>query len=154
MKAYLAGVIAVSSLVSLASLFLRGKETERATKIVFGVILFTSLFLPLRDLLPELREKIVGEGTPSLPLEGDLPYCTEVGKEAFAEGVVRAVAEKFSIPREDIGIRVENFDFRSMRAEKILLTMRGRGALFDPRRIEDYVTGAGLGECEVGFEIG
>ncbi|HBJ19312.1 MAG TPA: hypothetical protein DDY70_06225 [Clostridiales bacterium] len=153
MKGYLVGVIATATLVSLASLFLRGKEVERAGKIAFGLILLTALLLPLGDLLPTLWEKLAGEPTlPSVTEDGTL-YET-VGKEAFEDGIARAVAEKFSIPKEKITVRAEGFDFSSMRAQKILLTLRGRGAFADPKKIAAYITGAGLGECEVDFEIG
>ncbi len=153
MKGYLVGVVAVAALVSLASLFLKGKETERTAKIAFGLILLCEMLLPLSELLPTVWEKLGGEISVPGAEEGT-PLYEETGERAFADGIARAVSEKFGIPREQIDVRLENFDFPSMRAEKIFLTLRGRGALSDPKTVERYITESGLGDCEVNFEIG
>lgn len=153
MKEYLIGITAVAALVSFATLFLKGKETERPAKIVFGLLLLCRMLLPLSGLLSDAVEKLGGETT--LPQETeDTPLYEETAERAFADGIVRSVSEKFSIPRENMTLRLENFDFRTMHAEKIFLTLRGRGALSDPRQVERYITEAGLGDCEVDLEIG
>lgn len=153
MKGYLVGVVAVAALVSLASLFLKGKETERTAKIAFGLILLCEMLLPLAELLPTVWEKLDGEISVPGTEEG-APLYEKTGERAFAEGITRAVSEKFGIPVEQIDVRLESFDFQAMRAEKIFLTLRGRGALSDPKRVERYITESGLGDCEVNFEIG
>lgn len=153
MKGYLVGVVLLSALLSFASLFLRGKEIERAAKVAFALILLCEMLLPLSDLLPAIFGKI-SEGVPLPPVGAESGGVEEIGEGAFAEGIAAAVAKEFSLPREGITVRIDNFDFSAMHAEKIHLTLRGRGALIDPKKIEDYVTGAGLGDCEVNFEIG
>lgn len=59
MKGYLVGVVLLSALLSFASLFLRGKEIERAAKVAFALILLCEMLLPLSDFLPAIDRKSV-----------------------------------------------------------------------------------------------
>ena len=77
-----------------------------------------------------------------------------VAEEAFAEGIARAVASKFSLPEEDIRVTVQGFDFSSMSAERIRIFLSGRAALADYKQIEKYINEQQMGECECEIEIG
>ncbi len=77
----------------------------------------------------------------------------EVAKEAFELGICRAVAERYSINVDDISVRAFDFDFNEMKADKIKILLTGLGALCDRRGIEKYLSGLGIGECEVNIEI-
>lgn len=151
MKGYLIGVLGVFALVSFASLLLRGKETERVSRLALGLLLLAALLLPLSDALSELPALLLPEGD---GVAGEGGYYEQAGEEGFAEGILSAVSEKFSLPREQMSIRIEGFSFAEMRAERIRILLRLGGARVDPARIEKYITEAGLGECEVELEIG
>lgn len=151
MREYLLGVLGASALVSLATLLVRGRETERVCRFALGLLLLASLLLPLRGALTELPDLLLPEETAG---GGEGGLYAEVGEDAFAEGILAAVEKEFSVPRSQMSVRVIGFDFASMRAERIVLLLRLRGAHADPARIEKYITEAGLGECEVELEIG
>lgn len=151
MKEYLLGVLGASMLVSLATLLIRGREIERVCRFAFGLFLLGAVLLPLRGALSEFPSLVLPEETPGAEVGGTYK---RVGEEAFAEGILAAVETEFSVPRSQMSVRVIGFDFSSMRAERIVLLLRLRGAYADPARIEKYITEAGLGECEVELEIG
>lgn len=77
----------------------------------------------------------------------------EVAREAFEQGVCRAVAEKYSLREADVSVRAVDFDFSEMKAKKIKVLLTGLGALCDRRGVEKYVNGLEIGECEVNIEI-
>lgn len=78
----------------------------------------------------------------------------EVIEEAFAEGIKRAVADKFSLNKKDIRVKLINFDNKNMCAEQIRVILSGRAALADYLAVEKYLDGLSMGECCVEIEIG
>ncbi len=78
----------------------------------------------------------------------------EVAEKSFAQGIERAVEEKFYLKRGTVRAAVEGFSFEEMRAEKIKLTLL-EGALWaDYQAVENYVNSLEIGKCEVDIEIG
>jgi hypothetical protein len=75
-------------------------------------------------------------------------------EEFFADGVALAVAEKFSLDRDDIRVSLRNFNIENMSAERIRLTLSGVAALADYKAVERYVNSLDIGECDVEIEIG
>ena len=78
----------------------------------------------------------------------------KVAEEAFSEGIVRAVCERFSLPEGTVEVEISGFDIRCMRAEKIKITLSGSAITKDRRAIREYLEGEGLGECEVRLRVG
>jgi hypothetical protein len=152
MSTYFVSVFAISVCVGVLELisYNRNSAAERAA---LGIIFLYVVLSPLADAawnfeLGDLSaDKIIGE------TEADVEY-EAAAEEAFSEGIRRAVADKFSLPRESITVRIYGFEFSKMRCERIFLLLCGRAAFADNKAVEKYVNEMGLGECDVEIEIG
>ena len=148
MKEYMLSVFLISALVGVLSLIAyRGKSDP--SRLALGIILVYVVVSPLSELPLEFDfNNLLGEiSVPSGEVEG-------VAEEAFAEGIARAVASKFSLSEENVRVTVYGFDFSSMTAERIRIYLSGRGALADYKQIEKYINEQKIGECECEIEIG
>ena len=151
MREYFTSVFIVSLLIGFLEKFLYKEKGVFGEKAALAVILMFAVASPLPTLLsqdgvlprfPDFSTGDVGEGE-----------YEEVTKEAFEEGLRKQIADEFSISEEKITVRCINFSFKDMRAEKISVLLSLSAAGVDPQRVEKYVNGLGLGECEVQFEI-
>ena len=152
MSTYFVSVFAISVCVGVLELisYNRNSAAERAA---LGIIFLYVVLSPLADAawnfeLGDLSaNNMIGE------TEADVEY-EAAAEEAFSEGIRRAVADKFSLPRESITVRIYGFEFSKMRCERIFLLLCGRAAFADNKAVEKYVNEMGLGECDVEIEIG
>ena len=64
------------------------------------------------------------------------------------------MAEKFSLDRENIRVRLYGFDKDSLTADRIRVILSGGAALADYKAVEKYVDGLGVGDCDVEIELG
>ena len=148
MTEYALSIFGMSALLGALSLIHYNKNgPERAAqRVLFAAVV----------LLPLLNTVISFNGAiPSIPpyTEGDGEYC-EVISEAFANGVKRAVCEKFSLSEDEVEVSIIELDMQSMRAEKIKVTLTGIAITSDRRAIEKFIEGEGLGDCEVRVRVG
>ena len=155
MSTYFVSVFAISVCVGVLELisYNRNSAAERAA---LGIIFLYVVLSPLADAAwnfelgdlsaDNIADNIIGE------TEADVEY-EAAAEEAFSEGIRRAVADKFSLPRESITVRIYGFEFSKMRCERIFLLLCGRAAFADNKAVEKYVNEMGLGECDVEIEI-
>ena len=150
MSKYFYSVVALTLLFSVLS-FVSYRKNDGAVRFAFGVIMIAALLLPLWDILPTLDiGAIIEEIKDSVP---DTPLYEEKTEKAIAEGVEKAVCEKFSFSEDCVSAIVFGFDFGEMKAEKIKLTLRGGAVFADAKAVKKFVSELGLGVCEVSFEI-
>ena len=149
MNEYMTQVFAVTGLVGVLSLLAyRGKSDP--SRLALGVILIYTVISPLASMSADFNINDIISNAPAAP-EGEYGVVLE---EAFAEGIRLAVAEKFSLVREDIRVSLNGFDESKMRAERIRIMLSGRATLADYKRIEKYINELGVGECDCEIEIG
>ena len=118
---------------------------------IFGLLGMAALLyiIALSDMdIDSIFDKIT---LPEQELEGGY---SEVAEEAFSEGIARAVAEEFSLNKENIRVKIRGFDFENMRADSITVILSGRSVTADYRAIEKYFNGLDVGVCKVEIEIG
>lgn len=125
----------------------------RAESLAVGIITLSVILTPVADLVISYDPEDFLDS-----LRGDVPEG-ELGTEgviedAFAEGIIRAIAEKFSLDKSHLRVRLVDFDSNTMRAEKIVITLSGAAALADYKAVEKYVNSLDLGVCNVQIEIG
>ena len=153
MREYLVSVVAMSVFCALVSYFSYPSGTARASKLSLSVLLIYTVSMPLVSLFSGFG----AQDAPSLEVPdadfGGGEYV-ETAKEAFEDGIALYIMDKFGADADDVFVECYGFDFEAMRAERISVTLSGRGALLDYRGIENKVTGLGLGECEVYIKIG
>ena len=147
--------LAVSVFAASAALGALGLIAYRlgdvAQRFAFAVLLSLVIISSLTDAISDLH--FVLDGTAGGGGHGDDVYA-EVGEAAFAAGIAAAVADRFSIDRSEIAVRLIGFELSLMRAEKIIITLSGAAALADARGIGQYISDENLGECEVRIEFG
>lgn len=151
MSEYMIGVFAVCLVSGVMTLL--SHSSGKMEKVAIGLI---SLYIIISPIADSFKHFDVDDWLSSLSGES---YEIESGygemlESAFAEGVERAVAEKFSLDREHIRARVYGFDSEKLWAEKIRVTLSGTAALADYKAVEKYLNSLGIGECELEIEIG
>lgn len=151
MGEYLISLISVGALSGIASLVSYGKEQTRTEKFAVAVILVFSVISPLVSLVSDF-EGFDFSDFEAPELEGGSSYG-EAGREAFELGIKRLVASEWGIEEGKILVAAENFDFNTMTAGKIRITLLGKAAGVDYKEVEKYIEDAGLGACEVSYAI-
>ncbi len=155
MDEYLIILVGAGALSSLVALLSYGSAFEKWQKFGVSVIILYLILSPLIGFLSQISASDI----PDI-FDEELPGFSESGlyeqtaKDAFSEGIARLIEEKWDIPREKISIRLTNFHIDEMRAEKIEITLYGRGIGADFRVIEKYLENASLGDCEVKYAFG
>lgn len=151
MSGYALGVFVICLIGGVVTLLSHG--SGRAERMVVGIVTLYIIIAPLAEGLSDFDaerwfDSLRGEGVDiSTEYEGVL-------EDAFADGVARAVSEKFSLDKDNIRVSLSGFDSGSLRAERIRISLSGTAALADYKAVEKYVNSLDLGECDVEIEIG
>jgi len=149
---YLIVLVMIAALAAFAELISYSSGEDRGHKFAVSVILLYSVISPIVPLIESLEEiDISGIKEESGELSGGA--YLEVSEDAFREGILRLLFEKWGLEREKTVVSVFGFDFEKMKAERIVITLLGRGAGVDFHEIEKYIEAANLGECEVRYSI-
>lgn len=150
---YFLTVVGVSALVAVFELFsYSGGEDagERLAVSAIMICLIAAPVIPLAESLHELDFSEIFEGGGEAFEDG---AYIEVGEEAFKEGVAKLLKEKWGLDGDESVVTVVGFDFDTMSAERIIITLLSKGASVDFHEIEAYIEEAGLGMCEVKYAI-
>ena len=145
MKEYLFLIIVLAAVLDLL-LHFSNEKFKDISQGALGLILILAILLPL----PGIYKKISGEIQFSSPeiSEGD-----DICLSAFEEGIAQYLSDRWGLKREDVEVEAVGFLREEMRAEKILISLHGKAALSDYKRIEKELSELGLGEVEVKIEI-
>lgn len=147
MTDYIGSLVFVAFAIAVFS-FILYNERERAVRFAFGALLAFAAILPLAEIIPNASIDGIIEQIKDGALSGEHIYETDA-KSAFEIGICKVIAEKFALDEASVTVYAENFDFESMRAEKIEVTLYGKAIFADVEKIEKYVSGLELGMCEV-----
>ncbi len=152
MTEYMAGVFVLSGFFSLLGHISYKSQLDGVRKFALGLLLFFVTASPLIKLLGGLSDLEISDIIPDTGsiTDGD----TAIYEEAFSDGIASLISEKFEIKRSDIRVLTEGFDISGWRCEKIRVILSGSGLFADYHRIEDYINGLEIGECEAEIEIG
>lgn len=154
MGEYLLSVVAVSMLSALMMFITYGNGCERAVRAGVSVILIYSVSMPIIGFVCEFDVSDISFSAEYEQTETEGRYI-EVAEEAFCDGIVKMIAEKFDLKEENIKVSVKDFDFKNMRAGHICVALCGAAAMADTRSVAALICESGLGDCEVniGFEV-
>lgn len=148
---YAASLVSLAALAALAGLVSYSGGEDRGHRFAISVILLYAAIVPLVPLVSELSNIDFSDITGSeLPELSGGAYL-EKSEEAFEEGIRRLVSEKWGVDETKIIVSVSGFDFETMTARKIKITLLGKGVGIDFREVKKYIENNGLGECEVGY---
>ena len=148
MSEYAIGVFVISAVVGICShIAYKGKSDP--SHLALTIVLLYVVVSPIAEMTldgslvgVEYDESIIGDG-----YEG-------VAEQAFGRGILSAVADEFSLDKENLRVEIDGFDFQKMTAERIRVILSGRAALADRKGIEKYVNKLEIGVCECEIEIG
>ena len=145
MKEYLFSVV-ISAVVLDAVCLIANEKYKKITEVAISVILVLSIILPLPGLIEKIGESIKLEEA----VDGEE---SEFYKLSFEDGIRQYISEKFSLSPANIEVEAVGFSVDEMRAERILITLKGTASLVYNKRIKKAVDELGLGEAEVKIEI-
>ncbi len=151
MTEYALAVFGICCVVGVLSLITYG--SGRAEAISLGIITLFIIASPIAEAVGQADPDgwLEFEDTPKLDIESGYGEYLE---DAFAEGICSAVAEKFDLNKEDIGVRLYGFDEKTMTAERARVILSGRAALADSKAVLRYLGELSVGECSVEIDIG
>lgn len=147
---YFARIFAVAAVVTVCSLF--AYKGGRATKFALSVLLVYTVLTPLSAIVPSFGDLLSGGGTAGIG--GFSKDYEKVAESAFCEGVDKLVCSELGLNSDGVRVVCRGFDYKKMRAERVLVILSGKCISADSLKIKRLVEGGGLGECEVEIEIG
>lgn len=151
MTEYAITVFAICAVVGVLSLISYG--SGRAESLSLAIITLFIIAAPVVRAVGSFDMEGWLSSFDSPDYEVDSEYG-EVLRESFAEGISLAVADKFSLNKEDIRVRLSGFDAQNMRADSIKIILSGRAVFADYKAVESYIDRLEMGECSVEIEIG
>ena len=154
MREYLISVVTVSALISVALTVLYKNERELgvAAKGAFAVILLYVTVLPLLGAFSDFDVSKIKFSSGDFDFSSE-SALTSSSSAAFEEGVKLFLCEEFSLDTDEIDVSCVGFSQENMKAEKIVVTLKGKSKYADIRAIKEKTEKNGLGECEVKIEI-
>lgn len=149
MSAYIGLIISVGIVAAIGGGLLYDGEREGASRGAISVILLLATIAPVAAFVSQLSLK--APTLPDLPAAEDGEY-TEVAREAFCDGIRTLLSENYSLSEDCFAVKCEGFDFTSMRAERLTVTLRGAAVRCDPLAVEKFINSYEIGDCHA--EIG
>ena len=149
MSAYIGLIISVGIAAAIGGALLYDGEREGASRGAISVILLLATIAPVVAFVSQLSLK--APTMPELPDATDGEY-TEVAREAFCDGIRTLLSENYSLSEDCFAVKCEGFDFTSMRAERLTVTLRGAAVRCDPLAVEKFINSYEIGDCHA--EIG
>ena len=149
MSAYIGLIISVGIVAAIGGGLLYDGEREDASRTAISVILLLATIAPAAAFVSQLSLTV--PTLPNLPTIEDGEY-TEVAREAFCDGIRTLLSENYSLSEDCFAVKCEGFDFTSMRAEHLTVTLRGAAVRCDPLAVEKFINSYEIGVCHA--EIG
>lgn len=153
MKTYFLATVAAAALVSLVSLFSYGAHTEKVTRFALGILLVGAL-VPSACALGEGFFSLIRTLPGDAPVSGADAGYTDTLRQAYTEGVCRALTEKYGVRRQDVEVIAEDFDAHTLCPRRLCVYLHGRAALADSFAMEEYLRPLGAEQTEVRVAIG
>ena len=153
LKEYIQTVISVAIIVSVA-LSLSHPKLRGAAGFGAGILIICIIMLPLVDIINNFS---IEDGWDGFLDDYIYENMTDDAIElAFECGIEEYISEKYAIDRDLINVNADGFNLENMRCERVYVTLRGKAALADYKKIQteieqEFTVG---GECEVSVIIG
>ena len=148
MKAYLFDLFLLSLIFGIL-LHLSPDRYRRIITSALCLILMTCLLSPITALVGDLGSL----EPPDFDQEQEGGAYIDTARSAFEEGVRSYLSSEFSVDAECIEVEAIGFDFSAMTAERLIVTLKGRGTLLDTKKIKNRLEAENLGEVEVKLEF-
>ena len=152
LKEYFIGVITLTLFVAVA-FGVSHPRLRNAVSFGGGVLLVCGILLPIVDILQNFD---VDKSLDDIFDGIDFDATDSAIELAFENGVAEHIANSYGIPCECVSVRADGFDIASLTAERIYVTLSGKGTLLGYKRVEKDVGAefAPRGYCEVYISFG
>lgn len=153
LSSYFSGVMTLCLFLAVG-LGVAHPRFKSATNLGAGVLLICAIMLPLVDII---RDFDIDNSFEKMLEDIEYSGMTDSAIElAFEDGIAEYVSDRWGVDRDSIIVNVDGFDMESLSAERIYVTLGGKGVLVDYKRIEEALTEEFTrgGECEVSLNIG
>ena len=150
-EGYFISIFAICSALGLLGLLSYDRQ-NRAERAVMGVILLYVVLSPLAEVWRGISEEGFAPDGDLLP-EVDSEEYDEMYGRAVADGILRAVADKFSLSEDDVTVKVYGYVPAEGRCAEIRILLSGRAALADNKSVKKYVESLEMGDCKIEIEL-
>ena len=152
LKLYFTDVVYLSAFIALA-VGASHPGMKKSTEFSAGLLFICIILLPLVDIIKDIDVRI---NTEDYLGNIEAEVTDDALELAFEEGIREYISGEYRVDRELITVMADGFDLECMRAEKIYVTLSGKAALVDYKRIEKEVEKefTKSGECEVSVKLG
>lgn len=153
LKEYFVGIITLSVIISVM-LAVSHNKLKGVITFGAGILIISAIMLPLVDIIKGFDVNKAFDGVlDGFDYEGKSDDAIEL---AFEDGVAAYISDRYGVERECIRVMADGFSLEKLQAERIYVTLSGKAALLDYKRIEkdiadEFTSG---GECEVSLNIG
>lgn len=149
MSVYFVSVITVSAISSLAMAI--SYKSDGAVKCALTVFLLYVSAVPLINAVRDFDPSELDFGAIT---QTQYEYeINEMTKEAFENGIRLLVSDTFDLDSADVVVRVDGYDYTTVSAGKVTVTLKGTARFADRGAIKRCVEKNGLGVCEVKIEV-
>ena len=152
LKAYFTDVIYLSTCIAL-TVGISHPKLKKSISFGAGILFICVILLPLVDIIKDINVKInVDEYVENI----DSELSDDALEMAFEDGIREYLASEYRVDKELIVVMSDGFDLECMRAERIYVTLIGKAAMLDYKRIEEIIENEFTkgGECEVSVKLG
>ena len=152
LRDYFIGVLGVALIVSVLLSVLHPRLAA-VTRFGAGVLMISVVLLPLVDIIGDLD---IDSALNGLLTNIDYDATDSAIELAFEDGVAEYVSKSYGVDKACVIVNADGFDISTLTAERIYVTLSGKGLLLDYKRIEAEVADEFThgGECEVSFGVG
>ena len=121
-----------------------GYRSGVSERLALGIICVYIVLSPIKNLTVESLDDLF-----DIPEIETGDGAGQILEDALSTGIARSVSDEFSLKRENISVRLFDFDKESMTAGKIEIILSGSAVTADYRLIEAFVNEMNIGECRV-----
>lgn len=126
---------------------------ERVMRISLGIILLSAIMLPFVDIINHNQLNFTLSTSPG---SIDTEMSDDMIEQAFEDGIQKYICASYDLDDSEVRVMADGFDFSSMTAERLYVTLSGRGVYIDYRSLADRLAQEFTrgGECRVELNIG
>lgn len=152
LREYFLGILALSLTLAFG-IGVSHSRLKGAVTVSAGILMISAILLPLVDIFGKLNINDVTDG-----LFDDIEYeelTDDTVERAFEMGIAQYITDKYGVPPDSVLVMADGFKLESLRAERIYVTLSGKAALLDYKKIEKEIEESFTlgGECEVSLRI-
>lgn len=149
---YIILAVTLSLFISVVSV-MSHPSFKAECNMALGILSLAALAVPILSLVTSLGSFPELDFFPEYDLSGG---AVEITKEAFEEGIGRAIEEKYRISKDELTVISRGFSFSDMRAESITVILSGGAVTSDSRDLAEFVKEnfCPEGRCEVKLDFG